>query len=99
MVEVQTSNGTTDMPQILRRTLRNFLSEQQLRDLERFCRAVVRRPGATLFRQDESSDAFFIVLQGSIELRARPPGRRVYRTVEVVGEGWTFGDEALFGED
>jgi CRP-like cAMP-binding protein len=40
----------------------------------------------------------FLVLRGSAELRARPPGRRVYRTVEVVGTGCTLGDEALIGE-
>jgi CRP-like cAMP-binding protein len=96
----QTSNGTSDTHESLRRTsVRTFLSDPQLRDLERFCRAVLRRPGGTLFRQDEPSEALYIVLEGSIELRARPPGRRVYRTVEVVGEGCTFGDEALFGEE
>jgi CRP-like cAMP-binding protein len=41
----------------------------------------------------------FVALEGAVELRARPPGRRAYRTLEVVGGGCTFGDEALFDAD
>jgi CRP-like cAMP-binding protein len=51
----------------------------------------------TLFRQGEPADALYLLVDGSIELRARPPGRRVYRTVELVHPTCTFGDEALFG--
>jgi CRP/FNR family cyclic AMP-dependent transcriptional regulator len=94
-----TTNGTTylDTVPMLRRTgLKNFLTEGQLKDLERFCRPSARKAGTTLFRQDEPADAVYFVVEGSVELRARPPGRRIYRTVEVVRSSCTFGDEALF---
>src|SRR5439155_6313166 len=85
---------------LLRQTeLRKCLSEVQLKELERFCRSTVRKGGTTLFRQGEPADTLYMVLEGSIELRARPPGRRVYRTIEVVQPTCSFGDEALFGEE
>jgi CRP-like cAMP-binding protein len=84
---------------LLRRTdLRSLLTETQLRELERFCRAHTRTPGVTLFRQGEPADTFYLLVDGMAELRARPPGRRGYRTVEVIGPSCTLGDEALFGE-
>ncbi len=76
-----------------------FLSEPQLKRLERYCRATSRRPGLTLYRQDEPAHVLYLLMEGTIELRARPPGRRVYRTVELVRPTCTFGDEALFGLD
>jgi len=98
-VKPEASHGRTDH-RLLRQTgLRHFLSDRQIRDLERICRTLTKRGGTTLFRQDETADTLYVCLEGSVELRARPPGRRVYRTVEVVGEGCTFGDEALFGQD
>ncbi len=85
---------------LLRQTeLRRLLTEAQLKELERYCRTTVRRPGTTLFRQGDHADALFLLVEGSVELRAKPPGRRVYRTVEVVRGSCTFGDEALFGEE
>jgi CRP/FNR family transcriptional regulator, cyclic AMP receptor protein len=78
--------------------LRKFLSEAQLKQLERFCRFTSRRQGATLFRQGDPAHSLFLVTEGTIELRARPPARRAYRTAEVVGAGCTFGDESLFLE-
>jgi len=85
---------------LLRQTeLRKCLSDVQLKELERFCRSSVRKGGTTVFRQGEPADGLYMVLEGSIELRARPPGRRVYRTIEVVQPTCTFGDEALFGEE
>jgi CRP-like cAMP-binding protein len=99
MIELKMPRGKGAYQPLRQTGLRHFLSEPQLHELERLCRTVSRRPGTTLFRQDEPADALYVVLDGSVELRARPPGRRVYRTVEVVGEGCTFGDEALFGQD
>ena len=65
---------------LLRQTeLRKCLSDVQLKELERFCRSSVRKGGTTVFRQGEPADGLYMVLEGSIELRARPPGRRVYR--------------------
>jgi len=85
---------------LLRQTqLRKCLSESQLEELERFCKTRTRKAGTTLFRQGEPAEALYLVAEGSIELRARPPGRRVYRTVEFVQSNCTFGDEALFAED
>jgi CRP-like cAMP-binding protein len=85
---------------LLRQTpLRKFVSDGQLRELEVFCERVNRGPGSTLYRQGDGAAGIFIVVSGSVELRARPPGRRVYRTVEVVGEGCTVGDESVVGED
>ena len=82
---------------LLRRTyLDRLLSEEQLRELERACKALARKAGVTLFRQGEPADTLYILVEGSVELRARPPGRRVYRTVEVVTAPCTLGDEALF---
>jgi CRP-like cAMP-binding protein len=83
---------------LLRQTqLREYLSESQLKELEEFCSSVERKPGSTLFRQDEPAEVFYMVIEGSVELRARPPGRQVYRTVELVRPTCSFGDEALFG--
>src|SRR5438270_3499851 len=84
---------------LLRQTeLRKCLSDVQLKELERFCRPSLRKAGTTLFRQGEPAEALYMVAEGSIELRARPPGRRVYRTIEIVQANCTFGDEALFSE-
>lgn len=84
---------------LLRQTqLRRLLTEQQLQELERFCRATTKRAGSTLFRQGDPADTFYLLADGMVELRARPPGRRVYRTVELIGPSCTFGDEALFGD-
>jgi CRP-like cAMP-binding protein len=84
---------------LLRRTyLDKLLSEGQVRDLERLCRPISRKAGATLFRQGEPAEILYLLVEGSVELRARPPGRRVYRTVEVVTSPCTLGDEALFLE-
>jgi CRP-like cAMP-binding protein len=79
--------------------LGRYLTEGQLRALERHCRASVRQAGATLFRQGEPAESFCLLLRGSVELRARPPGRRAFRTIEVVLPPCPFGDEALFGGD
>src|SRR5947207_989635 len=88
---IQTSNGNgNNLYPLLRRTgVPKFLSDAQLRDLEPFCRAFSRKPGSTLYRQGDPADTLFLVTRGSVELRARPPGRRVYRTVEVVAEHCT----------
>lgn len=91
--------GKTLHPLLRRTTLSKFLNEAQLKDLEGFCRTFTREAGHTLFRQDEEPTTTYLVLRGSVELRARPPGRRVYRTIEVVGTGCTVGDEALVGEE
>jgi len=99
-MDMNQTNGTGDTLPLLRQTgLRNFLAEAQLKELERFCRTSARKAGTTVYRQDEPADALYLVVEGSVELRARPPGRRVYRTVEVVGPECTFGDEAMFGEE
>jgi CRP/FNR family transcriptional regulator, cyclic AMP receptor protein len=90
--------GTTLHPLLRRATLAKFLNDGQLKDLEALCRTLTRGAGHTIFRQDEEPTATYLVLRGSVELRARPPGRRVYRTIEVVGTGCTVGDEALVGE-
>lgn len=91
-------NGTRLYPLLRRAQLSKFLNGSQLKDLESFCRSISRSAGQTLFRQGEEPTTLFIVMEGTIELRARPPGRRVYRTVEVVGPGCTAGDEAVLGE-
>jgi CRP-like cAMP-binding protein len=84
---------------LLRQTeLGRFLTDAQLKELERFCRVSIRRPGASFYRQSDPADTVFVLVEGSVELRARPPGRRVHRTVEVVGGSCTFGDEALFAD-
>lgn len=77
--------------------LRKFLDEPQLQQLERYCRTTTRKAGVTLFRQGDRADTFYLLMEGCIELRARPPGRRVYRTIELVTPTCTFGDESLFG--
>lgn len=78
--------------------LSKFLSATALKELERFGKDLSRKPGSTIFRQGEPAENLYLVLEGSVELRARPPGRRAYRTVEVVGDGCTLGDEAILGE-
>jgi CRP-like cAMP-binding protein len=76
--------------------LTKFLSAAQIKGLERFCRFTGRRTGATVFRQGDPAKALYVVMEGTVELRARPPARRAYRTAEVVEAGCTFGDESLF---
>lgn len=81
---------------LLRSTeLSRFLSETQLKELERYCRSATRKSGTTLYRQDEGADNLYLLVEGTVELRARPPGRRAYRTVELIRPGCTFGDEAV----
>jgi CRP-like cAMP-binding protein len=98
---MQANEGTEEetFPLLRQTELRKCLSDVQLKELERFCRTSLRKAGTTLFRQGEPAEALYMVGEGSIELRARPPGRRVYRTVELVQPTCTFGDEALFGEE
>jgi CRP/FNR family cyclic AMP-dependent transcriptional regulator len=78
---------STDLPR--------FLNEMQLKELERYCRSATRKAGTTLFRQDDEAENLYLLVEGTVELRARPPGRRVYRTVELIRPGCTFGDEAV----
>ena len=93
------SKGTNGAFPLLRQTrLSRFLNDGQLRELEADCKAVSRRPWATLFRQGDEAETLYFVVEGRIELRAKPPGRRLYRTIEVVGPGCTVGDEAVLGE-
>lgn len=85
---------------LLRETaLSRHLSDGQLAELERFCEPVSRSPWATVFRQGQPAKDLYLVGEGAVELRARPPGRRLYRTVEVVGPGCTFGDEAILDDE
>jgi CRP-like cAMP-binding protein len=97
MTTTMSANQTGIFPLLRQTALRKFLDESQLRELEQLCRAATRKPGVTLFRQGDPADTFFMVAEGCVELRARPPGRRVYRTIELVIPGCTFGDESLFG--
>src|SRR5439155_26749580 len=96
MATISNHNGA--FPLLRQTKLRSLLAEQQLQELERCCRATSKRAGSTLFRQGDPTDTFYLLAEGMVELRARPPGRRVYRTVELVGPSCTFGDEALLGE-
>jgi CRP-like cAMP-binding protein len=91
-------NGRAIYPLLRRMQLSKFLSDPQTNELESFCRSVTRPAGQTLFRQGEEPTTLYLVVRGEVELRARPPGRRAYRTVEVVGPGCTLGDEAVLEE-
>lgn len=91
-----TSNDRRSFPLLRQTYLDRLLSVEQMRDLERTCRVITRKSGVTLFRQGEPAATLYILVEGMIELRARPPGRRVYRTIEVVSAPCTIGDEALF---
>lgn len=86
-------------PMLRETSLSDHLSEEQLAEVERFCEAVSRAPWATVFRQGQPAERLYLVGEGAVELRARPPGRRLYRTVEVVGPGCTFGDEAVLEDE
>lgn len=93
-------NSRPQIYPLLRQTpVRKFVPEAQLRELEGFCERMTRGPGATLYRQGDPADTLLIVVSGMVELRARPPGRRAYRTVEVGTEGCTVGDESVVGEE
>ena len=92
-----TDQGST-FPLLRLTELRTLLTEDQLRSLEQFCRPGSRKPGSTLFRQGEPADAFYLLIEGTVELRARPPGRRVYRTIELVRPPCTLGEETLLAE-
>ncbi|HCP61218.1 MAG TPA: hypothetical protein DIU14_01925 [Actinobacteria bacterium] len=93
-------HGKASTVALLRRArLSKFVSDSQMSVFETYAEIATRKPGTTVYRQGEPARCFFVVLEGTVELRARPPGRRVYRTVEVVGDGCTMGDEAVLGED
>ena len=89
MATISNQNGA--FPLLRKTELRRLLTEQQLQQLEQFCRASSKRAGSTLFRQGDPADTFHLLADGMVELRARPPGRRVYRTVELIGPSCTFG--------
>jgi len=94
-----TEPGSAGSFSLLRSTeLSRFLIETQLKELERYCRSAARKSGTTLFRQDERADNLYLLVEGTVELRARPPGRRANRTVELIRPGCTFGDEAVVGQ-
>lgn len=93
------TNQTAAFPLLRQTLLSRFLEEAQLRELEEFCRATTRKAGVTLYRQGDPAETFYLMAEGCIELRARPPGRRVYRTIELVIPGCTFGDESLLGNN
>ncbi len=99
MAAPATSRPTNGAFPLLRRTeLTSYLSDEQLVDLEAFCAPVTRSPWGTLFRQGQPAEQLYMLVEGAVELRARPPGRRLYRTVEVIGSGCTVGDEAVVEE-
>lgn len=99
MITMQRTTHRNGAFPLLRQTeLRNLLAEKQLQELERFCRPSARKVGTTMFRQGDPAESFYLLAEGMVELRARPPGRRAYRTVELVGPSCAFGDEALLGE-
>ncbi len=93
------ANGRAIYPLLRRTQLSKFLGEPEIKELESFGRTANRPGGHTLYRQGDEPSTFFIVVRGEVELRARPPGRRVYRTIEVVGPGCTVGDEAVLAEE
>ncbi len=96
-INIQTTGEQT--VGLLRRTeLRKFLTEVHLEELGRHCRASRRKARSVVHRENDPADALYWVVEGAAELRARPPGRRAYRTVEVVGRGCIFGEESVFGE-
>jgi CRP-like cAMP-binding protein len=99
MITMQRPTQSNGIFPLLRQTeLRDLLSEPQMQELERLCRLSTRKPGTTLFRQGDRAETFYLLVDGMVELRARPPGRRAYRTVELIGPSCTFGDETLLGE-
>jgi CRP-like cAMP-binding protein len=98
MVTTNPNQTAAAFPLLRQTLLSKFLDESQLRELEQFCRASTRKAGVNLFRQGDRAEVFYLMADGCVELRARPPGRRVYRTVELVVPGCTFGDETLFGD-
>jgi CRP-like cAMP-binding protein len=97
MATMPGTNQTDPFPLPRDTQLGKFLDDTQLRELERYCRASTRKAGVTLFRQGDPAETFYLLVEGCVELRARPPGRRVYRTVEVILPTCSFGDESLFG--
>ena len=77
MITAQKVSDRGDAFPLLRQTeLRHLLSEPQLQELERYCRPSFKKVGATLFRQGDPADSFYLLAEGMVELRARPPGRR-----------------------
>ncbi|HEX2031336.1 MAG TPA: Crp/Fnr family transcriptional regulator [Actinomycetota bacterium] len=99
MAAARTGTRNAGFPLLRDTALSRHLSDEQLAELERFCERVDRGPWATVFRQGQPAERLYVVGAGTVELRARPPGRRLYRTVEVVGPGCTFGDEAVLDDE
>ena len=51
--------------------------------------------GATMYRDGDSSDSFFVVVRGAIELRAVRRGDEAASLLRKVRGGDAFGEEAL----
>lgn len=99
MMAGRTGSQNGSFPLLRETALSKHLSDEQLAELEGFCEALSRAPWSTVFRQGQPAEHLYLVGEGAVELRARPPGRRLYRTVEVVGPGCTFGDEAILDDE
>lgn len=53
-------------------------------------------PGAAIFRQGEAGDAFFVVIAGLVEVRARAAAGGTEKTLAHLGAGAILGETSLF---
>jgi CRP-like cAMP-binding protein len=93
-----TTESSGRFPFIRQFALTDFLSAEHVAQLEKLGRPATRKAGATLFKQGARAETLYMVRDGLIELRALPPGRTSYQTIELVGPGRMVGDESAMGE-
>jgi CRP-like cAMP-binding protein len=78
----------------------HFLHRLKLDELEQLLASMKRRKvsaGSTVYAQGERADAFFLVVEGRLEVLQRVGFWQ--RQVAVIGEGQYFGDNSLLGGD
>ncbi len=72
-----------------------FLSEREVEDLLRMCEVQVFEEGERIVQQGEVEQAFYAVINGSVEV-AVDEGRRKNVYICTIGSGEVFGEAGMF---
>ena len=72
-----------------------FLSEREVEDLLRMCEVQVFEEGERIVKQGEVEQAFYAVINGSVEV-AVDEGRRKNVYICTIGSGEVFGEAGMF---
>jgi CRP-like cAMP-binding protein len=75
------------------------LDEAARRTLAAAARVRSLQAGDVVFGEQDPADAFYVVLDGAVELRAQRRGDEGRSRLRTAGPGDTFGEEALSGDE